>query len=268
MKKLIVLMSFLGLSVVAYAGDTTTNRIGLINPALESFGWGPKYWANNQIIDGNAAWLGLTNTFTSSNTFTSTTTFLGPVNAPTITASFFIGDGSGLTNLPHAGGSSLLFASTGPFFYDGSLPPQYPYSIPGGTLTIGKQIKIKFSINGGVGIPEILYPSIGMIYLFVGSNSVPIYSVKTSVPTNTFNQNDWSGEIVLTQTGSHAQSWVLTWFDGTVVLQGLQDSNTSAYAPQNGVLALNESNPIYTAINGNSMGGNPRITMYSVEILK
>ena len=230
MKKLIIALSFIGLSAISFAGDTTTNRIGLINPALESFGWGPKYWANNQIIDGNAAWLGLPNIFTSTNTFTSTTTFSGPVIASSITASFFIGDGSGLTGLPSSISYPIL-APHGPetnpsYSFDG-VPP-----FGGGGLSF-----VQYSQFGILG-PAIFsspHSGCGPLATAVFESGQAWFSGPIVASTGSFNDpglNEVGGGILFSSAGLELHS------DGSskaLVIDDWTTLNTSAIFDPNGI---------------------------------
>lgn len=90
MRKLIyfVLLAILALEIKAFA-DTTTSRLGLTVPTIQSSGWGQKTNANWQLVDAAVGGLSLPNTWTSTNTFPagSTVTIQGTLTISTETVS-------------------------------------------------------------------------------------------------------------------------------------------------------------------------------------
>lgn len=68
------LTALLGASLLL-AADTSTTRIGLTKPALQSSGWAQKNNANFDIIDSSVAVQAGTNAFTGSNSFSGTVSF-------------------------------------------------------------------------------------------------------------------------------------------------------------------------------------------------
>ena len=210
--------------------DSQTTRYQFVMPTIGSTGWGVKL--NNDLVAVDSATAGqfIDNNFSGNNTFSSTTTFSGPVIASSITASFFIGDGSGLTGLPSSISYPIL-APHGPetnpsYSFDG-VPP-----FGGGGLSF-----VQYSQFGILG-PAIFsspHSGCGPLATAVFESGQAWFSGPIVASTGSFNDpglNEVGGGILFSSAGLELHS------DGSskaLVIDDWTTLNTSAIFDPNGI---------------------------------